>query len=181
VGKLIWHVTMSLDGFIAGPDHAMQWAFEHGEQTPLGEEVRTTTGAVLGGRGWYDAAAAKYRGAAGIYGGDWSGSVFVLTSHPSDAPVDPLVTFLSAGLDDALARARAAAGEANVEVFGATLARQCLDAGELDEMVVHIAPVLLGDGVRLYGSPAAPTVALTRVAVHAGERTISARYAVPRS
>jgi dihydrofolate reductase len=103
VTKVIWHITMSLDGFIAGPDHAMEWAFEDwGGSGAEADEIMRGTGAILGGRGWYDAAARKYDGVDGIYGGRWSGPVFVLTNRPDDAPDDAKVTFLSAGLGDGI-------------------------------------------------------------------------------
>jgi dihydrofolate reductase len=173
--KIIWHTMMSLDGFIAGPDDSMDWAFKAAGRSELADEVRDSTGAILGGRRWYDAAAAKYDGVAGIYGGEWTGPVFVLTHHPEDAPDDPAVTFLSGGLDDALAAARAAAGDGNVVIFGANTAQQCLDAGELDELVIHLAPVLLGDGVRLYGAPGASGL------VDLEGQTTDLRYLVPKS
>jgi dihydrofolate reductase len=177
--KVIWHVTMSLDGFIAGPDHAMEWAFEAWESGGGdADEIMRSTGAIVGGRGWYDAAARKYDGVDGIYGGRWMGPVFVLTNRPGDAPDDPKATFLSAGLEDALGKARAAAGGKNVEIFGANVARQCLEARELDEIVVHVAPVLLGDGVRLYGTPEAEPVRLERTAASEAGQIVSLRYAV---
>jgi hypothetical protein len=83
---------MSVDGFIAGPEHSMDWAFEAFKDAGpnrLGEEVMNETGAILGGRGWYDAAPAKYDGVDGIYGGRWTGPVLVLTDRPQDAPDDP--------------------------------------------------------------------------------------------
>jgi dihydrofolate reductase len=149
--KLIWHITMSVDGFIAGPDDYMDWAFRVPTRSPLADEMKETTGAVLGGRKWWDGAAAKHDGVRGIYGGQWTGPVFVLTTHPEDAPEDPAVTPLSGSLEQAVATAQDAAGGKNVQVFGANLAQQCLDAGLLDEIVIHVAPVLLGEGVRLYG------------------------------
>jgi dihydrofolate reductase len=173
--KTIWHTMMSLDGFIAGPDDSMDWAFRAAGRSDLADEVRDATGAILGGRRWYDAAAAKYDGVAGIYGGRWSGPVFVLTHHPGDAPDDPAVTFRSDGLEDALAAAREAAGDGNVVIFGADTAQQCLAAGELDELVIHLAPVLLGDGVRLYGTPGASRP------VDLEGQTTDLRYVVPKS
>jgi dihydrofolate reductase len=179
--KVIWHITMSLDGFIAGPDHAMAGAFEDwGGSGAKADEIMRGTGAILGGRGWYDAAARKYDGVDGIYGGRWSGPVFVLTNRPDDAPDDPKVTFLSAGLGDALARAREAAAGRNVEILGANVARQCLEAGELDEILVHVAPILLGDGIRLYGTPPANTCRLERTGLSETGQLVSLRYAVER-
>jgi dihydrofolate reductase len=78
----------------------------------------------------------RYDGVAGIYGGAWSGPVFVLTHRPEDPPVDG-VTFLSGGVEEAVATTRAVAGGRDIEVFGANLAAQCLDARLVDEMVVH--------------------------------------------
>jgi dihydrofolate reductase len=161
-GRVLWHVTMSLDGFIAGPDHEMEWAFGAGEPSAIADEVMNATGAILAGRSWYDVATARYNGRAGIYGGAWTGPVFVLTHHPPDAPEDAEFVFLSDGVADAVATARAAAGGKNVEIFGADVARQCLEEGLVDEIVVHIAPLLLGDGIRLYGGPGFRRIALER-------------------
>jgi dihydrofolate reductase len=155
---------MSLDGFITGPDDAMEWAFEFGGPNPLADEVMESTGAILAGRRWYDVATARYDGRRGIYGGAWEGPVFVLTHDPPQAPEDPEITFLTTDFEGALATAKAAAEGRNVELFGATIARQALEAELLDVIVVHVAPVLLGDGVRLYGEAGAPTVRLERTA-----------------
>ena len=174
MNKVLWHITMSLDGFIAGPDDAMDWAFEaYGGGNELADEIRRGTGAILAGRRWYDVATAKYDGVAGIYGGAWSGPVFVLTHRDGD---DATVTFLSGGVEDAVAQARTAAGERNLELFGADLARQVLAAGLLDEIVIHLAPVLLGDGVRLYD--ATERVHLERTAIAESGQVVDLRFAV---
>jgi len=153
VNQVVWHVTMSLDGFIAGPDDAMEWAFEYPEAPlRLADEVKRSTGAILAGRRWYDVATERYSGRQGIYGGKWEGPVFVLTHRASDHDVsDPGITLLTGDVEDAVRTAGEAAGDRNLEIFGANLAAQCLDHGLIDEIVVHIAPVLLGGGVRLYG------------------------------
>jgi dihydrofolate reductase len=100
---------MSLDGFIAGPDDSMDWAFSAPGPNQVADEVMRETGANLGGRRWYDVAAEKYDGVDGIYGGAWSGPVFVLTHRPDDAADDPTVTFVSDGLKAAVATAQDAA------------------------------------------------------------------------
>jgi dihydrofolate reductase len=153
VNQVVWHVTMSLDGFITGPDDAMEWAFEYPEAPMrLADEVMRSTGAILAGRRWYDVATERYSGRQGIYGGAWEGPVFVLTHRAADHDVsDPGITLLTGDLEDAARTAGDAAGEKNLEIFGANLAAQCLDHGLIDEIVVHVAPVLLGGGVRLYG------------------------------
>jgi dihydrofolate reductase len=153
VNQVVWHVTMSLDGFITGPDDAMEWAFEYPEAPMrLADEVMRSTGAILAGRRWYDVATERYSGRQGIYGGAWEGPVFVLTHRAADHDVsDPGITLLTGDLEDAVRTAGEAAGDKNLEIFGANLAAQCLDHGLIDEIVVHVAPVLLGGGVRLYG------------------------------
>jgi dihydrofolate reductase len=114
-----------------------------------------SSGAILAGRRWYDVASEKYSGRQGIYGGRWDGPVFVLTHRAADHDVsDPGITLLTSDVDDALGTARDAAGGKNVEIFGANLAAQCLARDLIDEIVVHVAPVLLGEGVRLYGEAA---------------------------
>jgi hypothetical protein len=80
VGRVLVHATMSLDGFIAGPDDAMDWVFEYVEPSAANDEVIKTTGAMPGGRRSYDVGkrdAGKESGAP--YGGAWTGPVFVLT------------------------------------------------------------------------------------------------------
>jgi dihydrofolate reductase len=178
VSILVWHITMSLDGFIAGPDDSMRWASDAYDQDSSVEETGQNTGAIVGGRRWYDMATAKYDGVAGIYGGAWEGPVFVLTHRPPDPAEDPTVTFVSDGLDAALEAARRAADGKDVEVFGADIARQCLDAGLLDEIVVHIAPVLLGDGVRLYDAPGTARVDLHRTEVSHSGQVVNLRFSI---
>jgi dihydrofolate reductase len=152
VSQVVWHVMMSLDGFIAGPDDAMAWAFEYEGPNRMADEEMRSTGAILAGRRWYDVATERYSGRQGIYGGKWEGPVFVLTHRAADHDVsDPGITLLTGEVEDAVSTARDAAGDKNLEIFGANLAAQCLDAGLIDEIVVHVAPVLLGGGVRLYG------------------------------
>jgi dihydrofolate reductase len=172
---------MSLDGFITGPDDAMEWAFELGRQSDLADEVMEGTGAILAGRRWYDVATERYDGRRGIYGGKWEGPVFVLTHDPPERHDDSGITFLTGGFDAALATAVEAAGGKHAELFGASIARQAMEAGLLDEIVVHVAPVLLGDGVRLYGGPGAPRVALERSTLEDQGDQISVRYRVRRS
>jgi dihydrofolate reductase len=178
VSKVIWHITMSLDGFITGPDDSMDWVVgewsDDGTNTrdievdrsSMAVEVLHSTGAILGGRRWYDVAERLYDGVDGIYGGQWQGPVFVLTHRPPKDTAGDRVTFVSTSLADAVATARAAANGKNLVIFGANLAQQCLGEGLLDEIVIHLAPVLLGDGVRLFENhlaSRAPALECTRV------------------
>jgi dihydrofolate reductase len=83
-----------------------------------------------------------------VYGGAWTGPQFVLTHRPPGREEDPTVTFLSGDIRIAVTRARTAANGKNVVLIGASVARQCIDAGLVDEILVHLVPLLLGDGVR---------------------------------
>jgi dihydrofolate reductase len=147
-GKVVWSATMSLDGFIAGPDDAMGWVFDYSGPNPQVDEVIERTGAVLAGRRSYEVGRRAERPELEeAFGGGWVGAQFVLT-HRSHDP-DPANTFLSGDIVDAVALALAAAGGKDLNIIGADVARQCLAAGLIDEIVVFVAPVLLGDGVRL--------------------------------
>ena len=180
MSKTTWHVTMSLDGFIAGLEHSMEWARgQGGAPSSIAESVRAGTGAILAGRRWHGVAMERYDGVAGIYGGAWRGPVFVLTHRPDDQPGEG-VTFLSGSVVDAVATTKEAAGGRDIEIFGAATAAQVLDAGLLDEIVVHVAPLLLGDGVRLYGAPGADSVPLERVELGASGPLTSMRFRVAR-
>jgi dihydrofolate reductase len=128
-GKVLWHFSMSLDGFIAGPNHSMDWLSLVPDERPgLEEELAATIGAILGGRRGYDAIAAVAPGNAASlpYGGAFQGPIFVLTHHPNDAVPDPGVTFLDCDLDQAVATALAAAGGKNLEIHSADIGRQCV-------------------------------------------------------
>ena len=149
-GKVVVNRSMSLDGFIAGPGDAMDWIFDFVAPDEF-PEVAAATGAMLIGRRTYDVGnrmdAAKERGPASS--GEtypFSGPVFVLTHEPPERP-DPEVTFLSGDIGEAVATARSAAGGKNLEILGADVAGQCLRRGLVDEILVYVLPVLLGDGV----------------------------------
>jgi len=172
---------MSLDGFVAGPNDDMRWVFGvDGGDGETAVEVRQSIGALLVGRRTQDV---EDRVQGGFYGGAYSGPFFVLRHNPPAEP--PAVKgvrgqFLDVDIEEAVAVARAAAGGRNVVVLGTNVARQCLEAGLLDEIIVHVAPVLVGDGVRFY-EHAGPTVKLESLSSRQeGETTVlrySARHA----
>jgi len=139
----------SLDGFVAGPNHAMDWMTGLSVEPGLIEQYTRTTGAVLAGRDGFDSAI----GDARPYGGAWRGPIFVLTHHPLDARQADGVTVISCPIEQAARIALDAAGGKNVEVFSPNLGRQLLLRGLIDEIDLHIAPILLGDGIRLYDNP----------------------------
>jgi dihydrofolate reductase len=167
--KLLAGITTSLDGYITGPDdRAGQGLGEGGERLhywvfggpwtyedehygePVGADkqyldgMTDRVGAVIGGRGTFDAAEA--------WGGSnpWPVPFFILTHHPDDAPQDAGFTFVS-NLGVAIDQARAAAGPKDVSVMGgADVIRQALAHGLVDELSITIAPVVLGGGKRLF-------------------------------
>ncbi len=203
-GKVIADISMSLDGYIAGPrdeDPALplgeggerlhQWVYglaswrkRHGiaggEDDPdseLLEEAFRTTGAVVLGRRMYDNA------------GGWGDEppfhvpVFVLTHRPRE-PIakrgGTTFTFVTEGITEALRRARAAAGDRNVAVGGGAQTIQgFLDAGLLDEIGIHLVPVLLGGGRRLFGELSKRPVELELVRVAKSPAVTHLRYRVP--
>ena len=177
-GKVVVNRAMSLDGFIAGPGQAMDWIFGHvtPEEFP---EIMAATGAMLAGRRTYevgrrDAGTGKASGEA--YGGGWSGPQFVLTHEP---PEDPAVTFLSGDIGAAVATAREAAGGKDVEILGADVARQALQRGLVDEVLVHIVPVLLGAGTP-FSAPGLPRVDLEPISTARSGSVTTLRFGVRR-
>jgi dihydrofolate reductase len=174
--KVVWHVVMSLDGFIAAPGDDMRWIFDVFGASETVDEIIGTTGAIIMGRRTYEV---EDRDRPGIYGGAWRGHLFVLT-HEAPARVPDWMTgsFVHDGVVDAVSRATTAAGNKDVGLLGASIARQCLDAGLLDEIVVQIAPLMLGDGVRLFDRPGSDRVLLEKLAVAQSGRLTDIRFAV---
>jgi dihydrofolate reductase len=164
MAKLLYSATMSLDGFMAGPGGDMSWLTEHLGPNPLIDNLIGDIGSLLVGRRTFDGDD-PHRGQEneGAFEGAWHGPQVVLTHRPpGEAPPD--VTF-AGDLDSAVAAARAAAGAKYVNVLGAEVGRQCLEAGLVDEILVLVAPVLLGEGVRFYDHAGGHRVRLERISV----------------
>jgi dihydrofolate reductase len=184
--KVLAGVTMSLDGYVTGPndgpgaglgeggERLHYWVFggpwtyrsEQGKPADVDEqyldEVFTSGAAWIVGRTMHDVVDG--------WGDDpgFGVPVFVVTHRPRETIVkgDTTFEFVTTGIDDALARARAAARGGNVIVMGgADLLRQYLDAGVVDELTLTIAPVLLGAGKRLFDGIARTDTAFERFAV----------------
>jgi dihydrofolate reductase len=170
-GKVLWHFTMSLDGFVAGPNHAMSWMTGTPSRPGLVDEYIATTGAVLGGRAGWDAAPG-----ARPYGGAWEGPVLILTHHAQDATPADGVTFLNCDPAEAVRIGLTAAGGKNLEVFSPTIGRQLLALGLIDEIDLHIAPVLLGDGIRLFDNPGGEPITLRHVGDRPPTAVVNVRY-----
>jgi dihydrofolate reductase len=178
--NVIWHVTMSLDGFIAGPSDGVEWAFRYGKPGPVGSEVVDRTGAILAGRRGFDLGTRPGGQPGGIYGGAWSGPMFVLTHHSDDAPEVPGITYLSGEIEDAVAIARAAAGDKSLGIFGASIARQCLERELLDEIFVHLVPTLIGEGIRFYQATGHGEIQLERTGLWDAGQITDLRFRVIR-
>lgn len=181
MAQVIAGMTMSLDGYVADAEGSLGPLYPDFEELGASDYMRALqaeTGAVVMGRRTFDAA-----GDPDSYADDYEFQVpiFVLTHTPPD--VEPRrnenlsVTFVTDGLDAAVTRARAAAGERDVTVVGgADVIRQLLAARLVDVLSIDVVPVLLGDGLRLFAGtgPAALDVIS---AEQVGVRT-SLRYRV---
>jgi len=165
MAKFLYSATMSLDGFIAGPGGDMfldgrlslsesrcgRADFpnrRHPRRQPDVRRRRSVQGA--GGEGE-------------AFGGGWDGPQFVLTHRPPAEQI-PGVIFVG-DIDTAISESRSAAGDKYVNVLGASVAAQCLAAGALDEVLVCVTPVLLGEGTRLFEHPGGKTVRLKQISV----------------
>ena len=176
MAKVLWHVTLSLDGFIAGPEHSMDWMLGYGDENSEVDELLNSIGAVLAGRRTYDVGARQERPEfQKAYGGAFAGPVFVLTHK---APKDPSVTFLSGDIAAAVETASRAAGDKYVVIFGADVARQCIEAHLVDDIAIHVVPVLLGDGVRLFNRPGGDLVHLELRSVSRAVQVTNLRFGV---
>jgi dihydrofolate reductase len=176
MGIVLWHIYTSLDGVIARPGDDMKWIFELAEPDEFVDEVVRTTGAVIMGRRTYEV---EDRDRPGIYGGAWTGPLFVVTHEPpSEVPDWMTGTFVMDGVESALEQAKAAAGDKNIVLLGANLARQCLELDRLDEILVQVTPILLGDGVRLFSRPDGQPIKLEKLAAGESGQITDIRYRV---
>jgi dihydrofolate reductase len=163
MAKVILDISMSLDGYVTaagqtaeepvgpGGEVLHDWAFgedERGRQVL--EDGVAGLGAVVTGRTTYDTSL-PWWGPNGP-SGSARRPVFVVTHQaPAEGPEDGVYTFVTDGIESALKQARAAAGEQDVCVMGgANVAQQYVAAGLLDEISIHLVPVLFGGGTRLF-------------------------------
>jgi dihydrofolate reductase len=182
--KLTADITMSLDGFVAGPDPSLEdpmgkgamalheWAFRlkrwreaHGMEGGVDDVDGELVGESLGAAGATIMGRKMFSGGSGAWEADpnasgWWGDdppfhhpVFVLTSHARELlelQGGTTFTFVSDGIESALEQARGAAGGKDVHLAGgASAVQQYLNAGLLDELQIHVAPIVLGSGTRL--------------------------------
>ena len=176
---VVVQTAMSFDGFMAGPDHAMDWVFEYAAADSL-PELYEATGAMLSGRNSYEVGRRDTGKPSGEpYGGAWSGPMFVLTHTPAPDD-DGMTTFLSGDIGDAVRTAAAAAGDKNLVVLGADVSMQALDHGLVDELQILVLPVLLGDGVALFASRRHDRVELEPVSVRQSGQATLLHYRVKK-
>jgi dihydrofolate reductase len=177
-GIVLVHRAMSLDGFVAGPEHQMDWIFDFAAPA-ASADVMAATGAMLSGRHTYEVGQrARRPETSAAYGGAWSGAEYVLTHQPRRPDDDPAVVFLSGDVADAVSTGLEAADGKNLEVLGTEVTVQCLARGLVDEVHVHVLPVLLGAGVPLFRTPAMATVRLDPIISSTDGTVTSMRFRV---
>lgn len=176
-GRVVVNRAMSLDGFIAGPGHTMDWIAAALAPETIGEQA-AATGAMLIGRRTAEVGARMEAEQPGSVDYPFSGPRFVLT-HAPPKPPDPKVTYLSGDIAEAVATARSAAGGMDLEILGADVAGQCLRLGLVDEILVYVLPVLLGDGIR-FSPPGLPRIDLEPVSSMRSGAVTMLRFRVRR-
>jgi dihydrofolate reductase len=173
-GKVVVNRAMSLDGFIAGPGHTMDWGAGRLADFVAPDdiaEIAAATGAMLIGRQTWAVGDSMEADEPGSVDYPFSGPFFVLTHRPPEPP-DPTATYLAGDIGEAVATARDAAGGKNLEILGADVAGQCLQRGLVDEILVYVLPVLLGDGIP-FSSPGLARIDLEPVSgTRSGAATI---------
>jgi dihydrofolate reductase len=200
MGKVIIGLSVSLDGYIAGPDDGMEFPLGRGGErlftwmsagpesnrvheylcppdasVPVVRAWQTECGAGISGRRTFDIA----RGWKD--GHPIDAPIFVLTHEaPTDGEWSPLVTFVTEGLDRALELAQEAAGDRYVSVAAADVAQQALREGKVDEIEVSVTPCLLGGGVRLFDHLGKEPIDLEQIDVIGSQGVTHLRYRVVR-
>ena len=188
----VLYMSMSLDGFIAGPNERVDNGLGDGGErlhgsglsgsaaawatsTP-GWSTVMSTGAVVAGRGTVEP--------AGYWGGDHHDGVpiFILSRHAAESEIErwPLVTYVD-DVTTAMTAAKEAAGDRDILVHGAGTAQVALAAGVLDELELHVIPVLFGQGRRLFEGLDPEQIELERTRILEGEGGVThMRYRVRR-
>jgi dihydrofolate reductase len=177
VSATVLYMHMSLDGFIAGPnegpdnplgdggDRLHDWPFPDAGE-PYDEFM--ATGAIVAGRGTFEP--------AGGWGGDHHDGVPIWIFSRREPGIDvsqwPLVTYVD-DVRTAMTEAKQAAGDKNVLVHGAATAQLALAAGLLDEIEIHLIPVLLGQGRRLFDNLSPEQIELERTRIIEGEAGVT--------
>jgi dihydrofolate reductase len=180
VGKVLAHFIMSLDGYISRPDEMdIEWMFRYGsDDDEMALRVTDEIGAiVMGNKSFRDGTMSEEHLA---YGGIHP-QHFVVTHHAREpVTMGPVTfTFVPEGLEHAITLAKEAAGDKAVGLLSASLTQQALKAGLLDELVIHLVPLLLGDGTLLFDH-LGQEIELRREEVQATSQETSLRFSVVR-
>jgi dihydrofolate reductase len=167
MAKVLLDMAVSLDGFVAGPNDELgglhDWFFSPAGAEAVEESVENT-GAIVIGRRTYDLG----DGMDGFAQSPYTVDHFVLTHEAPARTARGAMrfVFVTEGIRSAIEKAREAAGEGNVAVGGgAGVAQQSLAAGLVDEIQVHLVPVLLGGGIRLFGDAEGGRIGLEKIRV----------------
>jgi dihydrofolate reductase len=177
-------MAMSLDGFIAGPnneDHGLHNYFfsPAGETIDVIEEGFKTTGTIIMGRRAYEVGAAQ----DGFADNPYQVPTFVLTHHVPEKVFKGAESFIfvTDGIESALEQAKAVTGDRDVVIGGgANIAQQYLQAGLVEEMQIHLIPILLGTGIRSFEHLDTEAIELEKTRVIDGSGVIHLRFRVVR-
>jgi dihydrofolate reductase len=178
MARVLIHATVTLDGFMADPDGGIDWMFgfpSAPEDDDVVQRVWSQIGAVVGGAN----ATQTIDDGELPYGGLLKVPVFLMT-HSAHGPVERdgvTYSFVVDDITEAVELARQAAGEQWVSLLGGRIARQCLARGLVDEILLHVVPILLGEGIPLFAGLAEP-VRLERLGTEAFASETHLRYRV---
>jgi len=182
MSRVLIQMSMSLDGYVAGPNDSEvsrlhEWAFSEDE---VGRKVlaesQNTVGASIAGRRTYDLSI-PWWGPDGPGGSSRTPTFIVSHTEAQEMHEGGVYTFVD-GPIRALELATAAAGKKDVDVFSASIGQQLLGAGRVDEIHVHLVPVLLGGGTRLFEKIGDDQIHLALIGVEEGSKATHLRYAV---
>ena len=194
MSKVVLDMSMSVDGFITGPDDSLDhglgvngerlhgWlsagGVDPGSYRPVDDVGRTvfdevmSTGAVIVGRRTFE------------HAGRWDGDhhdgvpIFVLTHAAPEEPAPGSARYVTDGIESCVAQAKAAAGDCDILLHGAATAQACLRTGLLDEIELHLMPVLLGQGRRLFADTPPDHIELELLRTLEGPGVLHLRYRV---
>lgn len=185
MARVTWGFTCSLDGFITGPNHDMSWMSGLGSLSEgTVEDLASQVAVIISGRSGYDAAkeqaAERDELTSEAYGGAWSGTEFILTHRPEELADDASVTALNCSIAEAIDRAQAIAGDRDIQIISADIARQALEVDLIEELQIFVAPVFLGDGTRIFEVPGGRRVDWELIAVDDADKDAWFRRFRPR-
>ncbi|KKB11503.1 hypothetical protein VE25_12420 [Devosia geojensis] len=155
---VIWHTAISLDGYAADVNDSLAFMARYEAPNPLIDEVEANIGCTLGGRRGYDVFRARDEEPQ-AYGDAVQVPEYVVTRRPF--PDDPKTLFADGNdLPAVVAKAKATANGRMVVILGPTLGSALLRAGLVDQIVLHVTPVLIGAGIKIFADTGEPPVHL---------------------